>query len=91
MGTVIHLNTSLERILYLDEAAIEAFCKRTIELTDYQHRVGPLSERFVDALILTVLVALSTPIWNLGIPAPLKTWIDLIVREGGLSSFRSMV
>ena len=86
-GTVVHHNTSLENIPYLDEAAIEAFFTPAAELTARQRRALAYSDKLVDELLAADVVVLGVPMWNLGIPASLKAWIDLVVREGRTFAF----
>jgi len=88
-GTVVHRNTSLDEIPYLDEAAIDAFFTPPAELTAEQKRTLELSDSLVDELLATDVLVLAVPMWNLSIPASLKAWIDLIVREGRTFAFTS--
>jgi FMN-dependent NADH-azoreductase len=81
-GTVVHRNTSLDGIPYLDEAAIDAFFTPPAELTAEQKRILNDSDRIVDELLAADVLVLGVPMWNLSIPASLKAWIDMIVREG---------
>jgi FMN-dependent NADH-azoreductase len=86
-GTVVHRNTSLERIPYLDEATAEAFLDPSGEPTPERRRILACSDRFVDELLAADVLVLGVPMWNLSIPASLKAWIDLIVREGRTFAF----
>ncbi len=86
-GTVIYRNTSLERIPYLDEAAIDAFFTPPAKLTAKQKRNLESSDRLVDELLAANVLVLGVPMWNLSIPASLKAWIDMIVREGRTFAF----
>jgi len=86
-GTVIHRNTTLERIPYLDEAAVEAWFVASEDRTLEQRQTLALSDRLVDELLAADVVVLGAPMWNLGIPASLKAWIDMIVREGRTFAF----
>jgi FMN-dependent NADH-azoreductase len=86
-GTVFHHNTSLERFPYLDEAAINAFFTAPTEHTAAQKTTLAFSDQLVDELLAADVVVLGAPMWNLSIPASLKAWIDLIVREGRTFAF----
>ena len=86
-GSVVHHNTSLERIPYLDEAMAEAFLDSSGEPTPERRRVLAVSDRFVRELLAADILVLGVPMWNLSIPASLKAWIDLIVREGRTFAF----
>jgi len=84
---VFHHNTSLERIPYLDENAIDAFFTPAAERTAAQKLALAFSDQLVDELLAADVVVLGAPMWNLSIPASLKAWIDLIVREGRTFAF----
>ena len=86
-GTVVHHNTSRENIPYLSEAAVDAFFTPAAGLTAEQKRVLATSDRLVDELLAADVIVLGVPMWNLSIPASLKAWIDLIVREGRTFAF----
>ena len=86
-GTVFYHNTSLERFPYLDEAAIDAFFTPAAELSAAQKLALAFSDQLVDELLSADIVVLGAPMWNLSIPASLKAWIDLIVREGRTFAF----
>jgi len=80
-STIIHHNTSLEHMPYPDQPTIDAYFTPPAVLTPAQKRALAISDRFVDELLAADVIVLSAPMWNLSIPASLKAWIDLIVRE----------
>ena len=86
-GTVIHHNTTLEKIPYIDEAAIEAFFTPPNALTTAQKQLLGYSDKLVDELLAADVIVLGVPMWNLGIPASLKAWIDMIVRADRTFAF----
>lgn len=86
-GTVFHHNTSLECFPYLDEALIEASFTPEAERSAAQKAALSFSDRLVDELLAADVIVLGAPMWNLSIPASLKAWIDLIVREGRTFAF----
>ncbi len=86
-GTIIHHNATLEGFPYLDEATIGAFFTPSANLTAPQKAALAFSDRLVDELLAADVVVLGAPMWNLSIPASLKAWIDLIVREGRTFAF----
>jgi len=47
-----------------------------------QHDTLALSDSLVEQLETADLLVVTTPIYNFGIPAALKAWIDLIARAG---------
>ena len=86
-GTVVHHNTSLENIPYLDEAMAEAFLDLPAAPSPERARALATSDRLVDELLAADVLVLAAPMWNLSIPASLKAWIDMIVREGRTFAF----
>ncbi len=86
-GTVFHHNTSLEHFPYLDETAIDALFTPAADLCAAQKLALAFSDRLVDELLAADVVVLGAPMWNLSIPASLKAWIDLVVREGRTFAF----
>jgi FMN-dependent NADH-azoreductase len=81
-GTVIHHNTTLEKIPYIDEVHIAAAYTPADKLTAEQQKKLAYSDKLVDELLAADVIVLGVPMWNLGIPASLKAWIDLVVRAG---------
>jgi FMN-dependent NADH-azoreductase len=81
-GTVIHHNTTLEKIPYIDEAHIAAAYTPAGELTPEQKQKLAYSDHLIDELLAADVLVLGVPMWNLGIPASFKAWIDMVVRAG---------
>lgn len=86
-GRIIHRNTTLDQMPYLDAATVEAIAVPAAQLTGAQKLALAFSDTLVDELIAADTVAIGAPMWNLTIPASLKAWIDLIVREGRTFAF----
>jgi FMN-dependent NADH-azoreductase len=86
-GTVIHHNTSRENIPFLDECMVEAFLTPPAALTPKQKQTLACSDKLVDELLAAEVIVFGVPMWNLGIPASLKAWIDMIVRQGRTFAF----
>lgn len=86
-GHVIYHHTSRERIPYLDEEMVEAYSTPAGSLTEKQRGVLAYSDSLVDELLAADVVVLGAPMWNLGVPASLKAWIDMVVREGRTFAF----
>jgi len=81
-GTVVHHNTTLENIPYIDEEHIAAAFTPADKLTPEQKQKLAYSDRLVDELLAADVIVFGVPMWNLGIPASLKAWIDMVVRLG---------
>lgn len=86
-GAVVHHNTSLESIPFLSEKMAEAFLDPDAAPSAERSQVLACSDRFVDEIFEADVIVLAAPMWNLSIPASLKAWIDLIVREGRTFAF----
>ncbi|GHA57711.1 FMN-dependent NADH-azoreductase [Amylibacter ulvae] len=50
--------------------------------TDDQKQILALSDKLVGELQDADTIVISTPIYNFGVPAALKTWVDLVARAG---------
>jgi FMN-dependent NADH-azoreductase len=86
-GAVVHHNVSNENIPYLDNATAEAFLDPAAATSGERTQILDLSDRLVDEFLAADVLVLAAPMWNLSIPASLKAWIDLIVREGRTFAF----
>lgn len=52
------------------------------ERTDAQRQTLALSDTLIEEIKSADTIVIGAPIYNFGIPATLKTWIDLIARAG---------
>ena len=57
------------------------------KLTPEQRRTLELSDRLIEELQGADVIVLGSPMYNFNISAPLKAWIDLIVRQGRTVDF----
>lgn len=81
-GKVFHHNTTIEKLPYVDEATIGAFYTPAEALTAEQKQKIAISNQLVDELLAADVIVLGVPMWNFGIPASFKAWVDLIARAG---------
>lgn len=86
-GRLIHHNTTLEELPFVDELMADAYFTAAEALTAPQKQHLALSDKLVDELLAADVLVFGVPMWNLGIPASLKAWIDLIVRAGRTFDF----
>lgn len=81
---------------YVTEAWVEgAFAPADSHSSAAREAIG-VSNRYVDELLAADQVIITTPIYNLSLPAALKAWIDQIVRFGrtftkGTEGFQGLV
>lgn len=66
----------------IDAATIAAYFTAPEGLTPTQRDLLVLSDRLVDEIAAADAVVLSAPIYNFGVPASVKAWVDLIARAG---------
>ena len=65
---------------FVDEAWVGAnYTGETQRSPDQQARLA-LSDRLVDELWAAQVLVIAVPVYNFGIPASLKAWIDLVAR-----------
>lgn len=67
---------------YVDEQMIGAYYTMPQDRTDEQQAAIALSERLVDELEAADIIVAAVPMYNFGIPASFKAWIDLVARVG---------
>ena len=67
---------------FLDEAWIGANFTDDAERTPEQQEKLALSNTLVDELKAADVVLIGLPIYNFGVPAALKAWVDLVARRG---------
>lgn len=80
-GTVVtrDLGTSIPAI---DEAWLGANWTPEGDRTDIQRDVLALSDQLISEIKAADTLVISTPIYNFGVPASLKAWVDQIARAG---------
>lgn len=64
----------------IDAAWIAANGTPEAERTDAQRRALALSDRLVAELDAAALIVIGLPVYNFGVPAALKAWIDQVCR-----------
>jgi FMN-dependent NADH-azoreductase len=67
---------------HLDQNLVNAYFTPEAKRSDQQREFLAVSDRLVDEVIAADIVVIAAPVWNLGIPASLKAWIDLVSRAG---------
>lgn len=67
---------------FVNEAMIGGFYIPDSERTPEQHVALTPSDALVDELLAADILVFGVPIYNFGVPAALKAWIDLIARYG---------
>ena len=81
-GTVIERNVALDPVSFVGEPWIHAAYTDAAARTPEQKKALELSDTLVDEFLAADLIVLGVPMWNFGVPAPFKAWIDQITRAG---------
>jgi len=66
----------------LDEATLGALFTPASQRTDAQSARVALDDALIAEIAAADVVVLGVPMYNFGVPAPLKNWIDAIARVG---------
>ena len=80
--TVVHHNTTNETLPYVNETMINGGFTPEDKRTPEMKEALAFSDKLTNELLAAETVVVGVPMWNFGIPASLKAWIDLIVRSG---------
>lgn len=81
-ATVYHHNTTAESYPFIDEGALGVLYGGLEPANEAQGKILALSNKLIDELLAAEVIVLGIPMWNFGIPASLKAWVDLISRPG---------
>ena len=84
---VSHRDVGLQPLPPVSESWIAAAFHPAAERTAEMRAALSLSDELVDELLLADLLVLGVPMYNFGIPAQLKAYIDQIVRIGRTFAF----
>lgn len=71
-----------EPLPYVNEAWIGARNAHADDLGAEQRSALEISDTLVRELIATDVIVIAAPVYNFGVPAALKAWIDLAARPG---------
>ena len=71
-----------EGVPFVNEAWIGANFTAANERTDQQRALLEYSDNLVDELEAADVLVIGAPIYNFGVPAVLKAWVDMIARVG---------
>ena len=79
---VIHHNTTNEALPFVNETMVNGGFTPPDKRTPEMNEALALSDKLTHELLDADTLVLGVPMWNFGVPASLKAWIDLIVRNG---------
>lgn len=81
-GRVVVRDLAREPIPHLTAARFGAFTAKPEARTAEERDVVQYSDMLIDELRAADVIVLGVPMYNFGVPAPLKNWIDAISRAG---------
>jgi FMN-dependent NADH-azoreductase len=81
-GTVITRDIGREPPPFLSEAWVEGAFAPADQHSLAAREAMIISNRYVDELLAANEIVITTPLYNLSLPATLKAWIDQVVRAG---------
>jgi FMN-dependent NADH-azoreductase len=86
-GEVIRRDLAATSIPPITDEWLQAAYQSADKRTEEQYQTLRLSEILIDELLAADLIVIGAPMYNYAISAPLKGWIDQIVRPGRTGAF----
>jgi len=80
--TIVRQRDLNQGIGFIDENWVAANFTPADQRSEAQHQRLAFSDKLIDEIKQADAIVLTTPMYNFGIPATLKAWIDLISRAG---------
>jgi FMN-dependent NADH-azoreductase len=81
-GAVIERDLATTPLPHITDEWVQAIHTNPESLTAEQKSVLQLSDALVNELVQADTIVIGAPMYNFAIPAPLKAWIDQVVRVG---------
>src|SRR6266568_6927047 len=81
-GKVIERDLAATALPHITDEWVHAVHSDPATLTAEQKQVIAVSDTLVEELVQADTIVIGAPMYNFAIPAPLKAWIDQIVRVG---------
>jgi FMN-dependent NADH-azoreductase len=86
-GQVVHRDLAAMPLSHVTDQWVRARDTDPAKLTPEQRQTLALSDQLIAELKAADVIVLGAPMYNFGISAALKAWIDLIVRNGHTVDF----
>ena len=87
-GAVVSRDVGREPPPFISEAWVEGAFAPVDQHSDAAREAIAVSNTYIDELLAADEIVITTPIYNLSLPAALKAWIDQIVRVGRTFEFK---
>lgn len=81
-AVVYHHNTTNEGYPFVDEPALGVLYGGVVPATEKEKKILDLSNQLIEEFLAADVLVLGLPMWNMGLPASLKAWVDLVSRPG---------
>lgn len=81
-GRILRRHVGAETIPVLSQETITGFYAASDEMTDELKQATSISDALIGELHSADTLLLAVPIYNFGVPAALKCWIDQVTRMG---------
>ncbi|NNE64753.1 MAG: FMN-dependent NADH-azoreductase, partial [Gammaproteobacteria bacterium] len=81
-GVTLQQRDLNQGLYYIDESWVAANLTPAERRSKDQQQRLAFSDQLIDEIKRADAIVLTTPMYNFGIPATLKSWIDLICRAG---------
>lgn len=81
-GKVIERDLATTTLPHITDEWVQAVYSNPATLTAEQKQVLEVSDALVEELVQADTIVIGAPMYNFAIPAPLKAWIDQVVRVG---------
>lgn len=79
---VIRRDLVTSKLPFVDGQMIEAYFTSPSDLSDAHQAAIKVSNELTQELVAADVVVVGVPMWNFGVPASFKAWIDLVARVG---------
>lgn len=86
-GQVVHRDLAAMPLSHVTDQWVQARDTDPTKLTPEQRQTLALSDQLIAELKSADAIVLGAPMYNFGVSAALKAWIDLIVRQGHTVDF----
>jgi FMN-dependent NADH-azoreductase len=81
-GEVVERDLTTTPIPHITDEWVHAIHSDPASLTAEQKRVLAVSDALIDEVAHANVIVIGAPMYNFAIPAPLKAWLDQVVRVG---------
>jgi len=81
-AVVYHRNTTRDSYPFVNEPALGVLYGGVAPATEPEKLILATSDKLIEEFLAADVIVVGLPMWNLGVPASFKAWVDLISRPG---------